>query len=201
MRRAVCILALLAASAIFATPVAAQSTSDSNSWFLNAGIGPSFGTFGSTPNVDTMAGYKVSDKLAIAGEFGLVPHAPFEKAASVAPGLTSPDNATASDIHVNGYRVNANLWVTPSSWGKMSPYITGGIGTFTASTVGRFNVGSTSLRRYESDTNFATNVGGGLTYRLNRWFGLNADYRHFIVNADRTQHVNRFATGVSVYVK
>jgi hypothetical protein len=33
------------------------------------------------------------------------------------------------------------------------------------------------------------------------WLGLNADYRHFVVNASDTQHVNRFTTGVSVLVK
>ena len=34
-----------------------------------------------------------------------------------------------------------------------------------------------------------------------RWFGVNADYRHFIVNADATEHVNRFTTGISLSVK
>jgi hypothetical protein len=60
--------------------------------------------------------------------------------------------------------------------------------------------GST-LTQYSRDTSLAENVGVGTTYRLTNWLGLNADYRHFVVNASDTQHVNRFTTGVSVLVK
>jgi hypothetical protein len=45
------------------------------------------------------------------------------------------------------------------------------------------------------------NFGLGATYRLTKWLGVNADYRHFVVNATDTQHVNRFTTGVSLFVK
>jgi hypothetical protein len=62
-------------------------------------------------------------------------------------------------------------------------------------------VGPNWQHRYESTTNFSTNVGGGISYRVNRWFGVNADYRHFVVNADATEHVNRFSTGISLFVK
>lgn len=34
----------------------------------------------------------------------------------------------------------------------------------------------------------------------NRWFGVNADYRHFVVNAGDREHINRFATGVKVFL-
>jgi hypothetical protein len=60
--------------------------------------------------------------------------------------------------------------------------------------------GST-LTQYNRETNWAENVGLGTTYRVTSWLGLNADYRHFIVNASDTQHVNRFTTGVSFFVK
>lgn len=45
------------------------------------------------------------------------------------------------------------------------------------------------------------NFGLGTTYRLTNWLGLNADYRHFVVNATDTQHINRFTTGVSLFVR
>jgi opacity protein-like surface antigen len=102
---------------------------------------------------------------------------------------------------VNGYHYNANLRVSPVAWGALTPYATGGIGAFTGSTVTKYDVGSARQGTYRSDTHLATNVGGGLSYRLNRWFGVNADYRHFFVDAGAIQHVNRFTTGVSLFVK
>jgi hypothetical protein len=34
-----------------------------------------------------------------------------------------------------------------------------------------------------------------VTYQLTPWLGVNADYRHFIVDAADREHVNRFMTG------
>ena len=199
MRPVVFVSVLFAACAILATPAAAQS--EQNRWMLNAQVGPAFGTFGTTPNFDAKAGYRFNENISLIGEFGGLSHAAFEKAASVAPAVSAPDVFTASKIHVNGYHYNANLMVAPKSWDRITPYVTGGFGAFTGSTVARYNVGSNWQRRYESSTNFATNVGGGISYRVNRWLGLNADYRHFIVNASATEHVNRFSTGISLFVK
>jgi hypothetical protein len=55
--------------------------------------------------------------------------------------------------------------------------------------------------QYDRETNLAENFGFGTTYDLTKWLGLNADYRHFVVNDTDTQHVNRFTTGVSVSLK
>jgi outer membrane beta-barrel protein len=199
MRRVVCALALLAAGPIFAAPAAAQTETG---WFLNTGVGSSFGTFGSTPVVDVATGYRFNEVFALGGEFGVLPHAPFEKAAGVAPAVSDPNPiARARDANVTGYHASANLTMTPGSWSRMTPYVTGGIGTFSASTVATFDVGALSTRRHETDTHFATNVGAGLGYRINRWLGVHADYRRFIVDAGTTQHVNRFTTGISVFVK
>jgi Outer membrane protein beta-barrel domain len=96
---------------------------------------------------------------------------------------------------------NGNLTVQPGLRARAEPYATVGIGTFTGSTVAAADVGPTEFRQYQNDTHFASNFGAGLTYRLNRWLGLNADYRHFIVNAGDQEHLNRFATGVKVFVK
>jgi opacity protein-like surface antigen len=199
MRPVVSASLLFAACAILASPAAAQS--EQNRWMLNAQVGPSFGTFGTTPNFDARAGYTFNDRISIVGEFGALSHAPFEKAGAIAPALAVPDVFTDSKVHVNGYHYNANLLVAPKSWGRITPYVTGGFGAFTGSTVARFDVGPAWQRRYESITNVATNVGGGVSYRLNRWLGVNADYRRFIVNAEPTQSVNRLTTGVSLFVR
>ena len=194
MRRIAIVIALLGTFAIFATPVAAQDQQDR--WFLNAGMGPSFGTFGSTPAFDGMGGYKVNDSVALVGEVGLLRSAPFEKAALVAPPL-SP--LVPAEVRVNGYHANINLMAQPVSWGRLMPYATAGMGTFIGSTIASGNVGPTEVRQYQREANFATNLGAGATYKLTNWLGVNADYRHFIVNAADRQHVNRFTTGVRLF--
>jgi opacity protein-like surface antigen len=202
MRTFVSLFVFCAAIALVAAPAAAQ-TADSP-WMLTAQVGPAFGTFGTTPNVDAKAGYRMSDTVTIAGEFGVLSHAPFEKAASIAPVVRGSGIFDASKTHVNGYHYNANLFVTPATWGRMTPYVTGGVGAFTGSTMTRFGSGPVSQRRYDSTTSFATNVGTGISYRANRWLGLNADYRHFFVNANAfssLEHVNRFTTGLSLFLK
>ena len=199
MRPVTFVSVLFATCAMLAAPAAAQTGQDR--WMLNAQVGPAFGTFGTTPNFDAKGGYRFNDNLSLIGEFGGLSHAPFEKAEAIAPAVSAPGAFTDSKIHVNGYHYNANLMVAPTNWNRVTPYMTGGFGAFTGSTVARFNVGPSWQRRYESTTNLATNMGGGLSYRVNRWLGLNADYRHFIVNADATEHLNRFTAGISLFVK
>ena len=196
MRRAVIVVALLAALAIFAPTASAQVQ---DGWFMNAGVGPAFGTLGSVPAVDGTGGYRFNEHVSVPGEFGLLPHAPFDKAGMIAPSLSPL--VPAADLRVNGYHANGNVTIQPGLWGRVEPYATVGIGTFTGSTVAAANVGPTEFRQYQRDTHFASNLGAGLTYRFNRWLGANADYRHFIVNATDREHVNRFATGVKVFVK
>jgi hypothetical protein len=55
MRRSVLILTLIAVCALLAAPASAQV--QTRDWFANAAVGPSFGTFGSTPVVDASVGY------------------------------------------------------------------------------------------------------------------------------------------------
>jgi len=203
MRRMTVVLLSLAAGVLIATSAAAQTTpaatqSDHNGWFFNAGIAQSFGTFGSTAAVDLSGGYKLTNHLMLAGEFGALPHAPFDKAGSVAPSF-SPF-APSSDMHVNAYHTNANLFVRSSPWGRLVPYATAGFGVFTGSTVANTSTAGSYIMQYSSETNPSTNLGAGATFRLTNWLGVNADYRHFIVNATNTEHVNRFTTGISLSV-
>jgi opacity protein-like surface antigen len=195
MRRVVCAMALLAACVIFNTPAAAQ---ERDRWFLNGGFGGSVGTLGSTPSLAVTSGYQFSRPFAIVGEFGILSHAPFEKAAAVAGPVLAGTPAIRSR-HVNGYHYNANLWVTPGAVGRLTPYLTGGVGAFTGQTVARVTFGSFPATRRGSETNWTSNVGGGVSYRLTDWLGANVDYRHFAVNANEMAHINRFSTGISLH--
>jgi hypothetical protein len=197
MRRSVFAIVLIAVCVLFAAPASAQV--QHHDWFTNATIGPSFGTLGSTPVVDASAGYTFTNHFSIGGEFGVLPHAPFDKAGVVAPPL-SPFGPS-SDVHVNAYHANMNLFVQASPWRRFEPYATAGFGAFTGSTVASGSVAGSRIVQYGRETNPSENVGVGTTFRLSKWFGLNADYRHFVVNATETQHVNRFTTGVSLFVK
>lgn len=198
MRRGVMILTVLALCAACTTPAAAQVAGNSP-WFVNAGVGPSFGTFGSTPVVDATLGFNLSDRLSIGGEFGALPHARTDKVSTLAPSV-SPVFGEPS-VHVNAYHTNVNLFVRPYSWGRLQPYATAGFGAFTGATIANGAVGTSQLIQYDRQTNPAENVGAGAMYRLNKWLGVTADYRHFIVNADETQHVNRFTTGVALLIR
>jgi Outer membrane protein beta-barrel domain len=196
MRRLVVILALVGC-AMVAAPASAQVHQDH--WFANASVGPSFGTFGSTPVASAAGGYKLTDHVSVVGEVGVLPHAPFDKASAIAPSV-SPF-VPSSNVHVNAYHTNANLFVQASPWRRFVPYATAGFGAFTGSTVARASMADSHIVQYSGETNLATNVGLGTTYRVTKWFGVDADYRHFIVNAADTQHVNRFTTGVSLFLK
>jgi hypothetical protein len=180
---------------IFSTPAAAQ---EQNRWFVNGGFGGAFGTLGSTPNFSVSSGYQIARPIALVGEVGLVAHAPFEKASLIAGPSPAPDTSIRAR-HVNGYHYNANLMVTPGPIGRITPYVTGGFGAFTGQTVTRVQFGSFETTRRGTETDWASNVGGGFTYRLTDWLGANVDYRHFAITADELAHVNRFAAGVSLY--
>ena len=196
MRRSAFVLLLVAACACFAAPAFAETPQDP--WFVRAGVGPGFGTFGSTPVVDAKIGYAVNDRVSLVGEFGTMRQAPFDKASAIAPRV--PAIGAAQDVHVNAYHANANL-VVQQPWKRLFPYATVGAGTFTGSTVASGEIGSSALRQYDRATRSAVNVGFGATYRMSKWLGLNADYRRFIVSTPNIDHVHRFVTGVSLFLK
>jgi opacity protein-like surface antigen len=188
---------LFAAACALAAPASAQT--GNQNWFANAAVGPSFGTLGSTPVVDATGGYKLTSMLSIGGEFGVLPHAPFSDARLIAPAV--PLVGAPTDMHVNAYHTNANLFVHAFPVGRLDPYATAGIGGFTGTTVADSTIGQSHLVQYQRETNLAENFGAGGMYRLTNWLGVTADYRHFVVHATDTQHVNRFTTGGSVFVR
>ena len=81
----------------------------------------------------------------------------------------------------------------------VAPYVTGGgvhRGYGGACTAGRRRVG----RRRATD--FASNVGAGVGYRLADWLGVGADYRRFFLLRDRaTPTVHRLTAGVMLSLK
>ncbi len=183
-------LALLMALA-FATPVMGQ---DDRVTF-NAAVGPSFANMGTT--LSTMAGLDVrlTDRASLVGEVGMLPSAPFRDAANIAPAVPSADGSS----RVNAYHWNGNLRLQPFEVGRFEPYVTGGIGSFTADTIIRDQVvGTTRFEDRRRATDLATNVGAGVNYRFNDWVGVGADYRTFFVHRDdTTPKVNRFTAGLT----
>ena len=189
------LLALLIAL-VFSLPAAAQS--DDSRVSLNAAVGPSFANVGTT--FSTIAGLdlKLNDRTAIVGEFGVIPRAPFGEASEIAAPV-----AALSDSRVNAYHWNGNLKVRPFTLRRIEPYVLGGIGSFTSDTVVNDSmVGTTRFEDVRRTTNFATNVGAGVNYRLNDWVGVGADYRTFFVHRDEsTPRVHRFSAGLTFWVK
>jgi opacity protein-like surface antigen len=187
-------LALLMALAV-STPAVAQSFGDRVSF--NASVGPSFANVGTTFATTAGLDVKLTKRVGIVGEFGAFPHAPFREAEIIAPPV---DGSTPA--HVNAYHWNGNLKVRPFEIGKASPYVTAGLGSFVAdAVVGESRVNGVSIEDRRRMADFATNVGAGLTYRVNDWFGVGADYRTFFVHRDeRTPRVNRVTAGVSLFL-
>ena len=185
-------MALLMALAL-STPVFAQSFDSGLS--VNAAVGPSFANLGTT--FSTLAGvdYRLNDRTTLVGEFGLLPHGPFTEAGAIAP--PAPEGFSATP-HVNAYHWNANLRIDAFTYGRFAPYFTAGMGAFAADTVvSRSPVGPSLADNHRRVTDFSTNVGAGVLYRLNDWLGVAADYRTFFVHRDNdTPAVNRFTAGL-----
>lgn len=193
MRRVVLALAI---ALVFAVPAWAQSNDARVS--LNAAVGPSLANVGST--FSTMAGLDVrlNDRTALVGEFGIMPRAPYRDASEIA----APVEA-AGTSRVNAYHWNGNLKLRPFDVGNLASYVTGGIGSFTSDTVvNDTTIGTTRFEERRTTTDFATNVGAGINYRLNDWVGVGADYRTFFVHRDGSApRVHRFAAGLTFSLK
>lgn len=165
---------------------------------ITAAVGPSFATLGTTLAATAGLDVKLNDRASIVGEFGVLAHAPFREAAEVAPALGSADGS-----RVNAYHWNGNLRLRPFEMGRVEPYVTGGIGSFTADTVvsDRF-VGTSRFAEHRRATDLATNLGAGVTYPFNDWAGVGADYCTFFVHRDgTTPRVNRITAGLTFSVK
>jgi opacity protein-like surface antigen len=186
---------LLLVALALSTPVFAQSTDERLS--VNAAIGPSFANLGTTFSTTAGVDYTLNDRATLVGEFGVLPHAPFDKASDIAGPLAIPGSESP---RVNAYHWNGNLKVRPFEFGRLEPYVTGGFGSFTTSaTINSRPAGTSTVNEDRRVTDFATNLGAGLKYRLNKWVGLTADYRTFFVHrADDTPHINRFTTGLTL---
>jgi opacity protein-like surface antigen len=167
---------------------------------LQASVGPVFGNVGTTVAASGSADLALSDRFALVGEVGALPHAPFRDADEIAAPL--PGLVGASDFHVNGYHANANLRWRPAAESRLMPYVTGGVGTFVADTIGSATRSDVFVQERHRQTDLATNLGGGITFRLNDWIGLNGDYRTFFVHRDDdTRRVNRFTLGFNLFLK
>jgi hypothetical protein len=184
-------LASVVALTLFVSPALA----DDARWSLNANFGPSFANIGTTFQATGSANVRLTERVDLSGEIGVLPHAPFDRAGELAVAL--PGIVPATDHRVNGYHVNANLRVVPGTWDRVTPYLTGGLGSFTSETVASGAVMDARLEERRRVTDFATNVGAGLTYQLTDRVGVTGDYRTFFVHGPDTRQVNRFTAGLT----
>jgi outer membrane protein with beta-barrel domain len=155
-------VALLIALAL-STPAFAQSNDDRVS--LNAAIGSSFANVGTTFATSADLDFRLNSRTTLVGETGVLRHAPFGEASEIAAPLATP----GSEPRVNAYHWNANLKVRPFELGRLEPYVTGGVGSFTADTIVENRSTGTSTIERRQVTDFATNLGAGLMYRFNEW--------------------------------
>ena len=166
--RRVFIAMILVAAA--AAPVAAQDRLEDRV-VVNALVGPGFAGDATVFNMRASAGIKANDWLAVMGEWG---H------------LSKPNDTVISGQHINA---NALFTTTAPVAANLRPYATVGIGSFRTSK-GIFGGGTR--------TDFATNLGAGVTYDVNRWLGVSFDYRRFLVDYDNVQGTNRYTVGLNV---
>ena len=192
MRNSVRVALALVAALVISSSAFAQSD---NRVSLNAAIGPSFSNIGTTYSATAGLEFRLNDQVGLVGEFGVTPHTPFNDAATIAAPLASG----AQPERVNAYHWNGNVNVRPFDVAGLQPYVTGGLGSFAADTlVSDTTLSRTSVQDRRRLIDFATNVGGGVLYRVNDWVGIGADYRTFFVHRDgETPRVNRFTAGLS----
>jgi hypothetical protein len=189
-------LALLPALAL-ATSAFAQSIDRVS---FNVAAGPSFANVGTTFSALADLDVSLNDRASLVGEFGLLRHAPFAEATPIAPPVPGPALGTP---RVNGYHWNGNVRLRTVEVGKLRPYVTAGLGTFTADTIAESRgPGSTTFEDRRRVTDFTTNVGAGVSYPLNDRLGVAADFRTFFVHRDdHTPRVHRLAAGLTVSIK
>ena len=114
-----------------------------------------------------------------------------------------PDRWTidiANAERVNATHWNANIRIQPLQHERLVPYFTGGLGAFIADAVtGSQTIDGVTYRDMRRATDFATNVGAGLTYRLTDWLGVGADYRSFWVYRNGpTERVDRVTAALTL---
>jgi opacity protein-like surface antigen len=205
MRRVVFTAALVTITALPVAPVSAQTTesmparSGPDTWHVNALVGPSFGTLGTAPSSSASAGYELGAGWSLVGEAGTFRGEPIQKAALV-PAIT-PLPALNTDEKANAYHFNANVRYTAPERNRFMPYVTAGVGAFRSAMFTPGTSGLSGVSGYGRETHSATNFGGGLTYRVNRWLGASADYRMFVFNINEAPRVNRFTAGVSILLR
>ena len=182
---------------LMSTGLGAQAAGAQGDVQADATLGVAFANTGTTFQASGVGRVILSEVVSIAGEVGWLPHAAFEDADEIrVPLQLVPQGA---EPHVNAYHANGNVELSALVANRVIPYATVGAGVFIAETVATGELGDTEVRARRQATNFATNLGGGITYMLTPRVGVNADYRLFYVNSEAdTVRVQRLVVGVNI---
>lgn len=170
------LLVAMVLAAACVTPAAAQDRLEDRI-VANALLGPGFVGESAQFHMRASAGVKATDWLSVVGEYGT---------------LSRMDKNNV----LGGQHLNVNLFaITPNPiYGNLRPYATVGAGTFRASE------GITGVAGDRSD--LAANLGAGVAYDFNRWFGVNLDYRRFFVDyGDSLRGKDRWTFGLNLGVR
>jgi hypothetical protein len=85
------------------------------------------------------------------------------------PQSTCSSNGHLRDRHGSGFGVPDSR--ARHDYFRFTPYVTAGVGAFTADTVGREELVDAGVSEWTRRTDLATNVGAGVTYRLSEHLG------------------------------
>ena len=205
MRRMRSLAVAVAISAFMAGP--AVDTADAQiAWTVDALVGSSFANIGTTFAAAGSARIRLNDYVSVVGELGVLPWAPYEDAEGIQAPM--PTLVANPDRRVDVYHFNANAQVDVFGRGRgpggdrWRPYVTVGMGGFIADSVASGTLGETDVKTSRSQTDLATNLGGGVFYRLIDWMDINGDFRTFYLHREgETPRVYRLTAGVSVLLK
>jgi opacity protein-like surface antigen len=165
-----------AALAQQATPVTGVSA-----WSVTPLIGFGFSgdLDGATGVVGVAGGYGWSDRVALEGEFSMLP---------------SPEQSGLVEVDSTVWSLTANLLYRYRGRRTFVPYAAVGIGFGH----GAVDVDDNSLAQFdESSTEFVANFGGGLEHPLNERVAIRGDFRYFF-GADLVPDYWRLAAGLSI---
>ena len=118
--------------------------------------------FGNSPGFNFRGGYRFNDYMAIEGLYEYMDD--FGKSA------TSPDRfvKASANIQTSNFSLLTKLICPTLGISQLQPFISGGLGLLNANGSDKLSIGSETVKRTPSTTEFAGRVAGGVDYFLTR---------------------------------
>lgn len=195
------VYAVILATALIAVSVGAAGASDEfNRPGPYVGIGPAGGLtnfdgalsgFGNSLGFNFRGGYRFNNYFAVEGLY--------EYMDDFGNSATSADrrvNASAS-IQTSNFSLMSKVIFPTLGIPQLQPFVSGGIGLLNANGSGRLNVGSETVKRTPSTTEFAGRVDGGVDYFLTRDVSTFFDVG-YVIPTDELSNMNYLSLSAGV---